>query len=38
VADLMGHSSVDTTLQYVGLDLGYMREIFRKTHPRAVRP
>jgi integrase/recombinase XerD len=37
VADLMGHSSVDTTLQYVGLDLGYMREIFRKTHPRAVR-
>jgi integrase/recombinase XerD len=38
VADLMGHSSVDTTLQYVGLDLGYMREIFRKTHPRAVKP
>jgi len=38
VADLMGHASVDTTLQYVGLDLGYMREIFRKTHPRAVRP
>lgn len=37
VADLMGHSSVDTTLQYVGLDLGYMREIFRKAHPRAVR-
>ena len=38
VADLMGHASVDTTLQYVGLDLGYMREIFRKTHPRAVKP
>jgi integrase/recombinase XerD len=38
VADLMGHSSVDTTLQYVGLDLSYMREIFRKTHPRAVKP
>jgi integrase/recombinase XerD len=38
VADLMGHSSVDTTLQYVGLDFGYMREIFRKTHPRAVTP
>jgi len=38
VADLMVHSSVDTTLQYVGLDLGYMREIFRKNHPRAVKP
>ena len=37
VADLMGHSSVDTTLQYVGLDLGYIRKIFRETHPLAVR-
>lgn len=37
VADLMGHVSVDTTQQYVGLDLNYIREIFRKTHPRAVR-
>jgi integrase/recombinase XerD len=36
VADLMGHESVDTTQQYVGLDLHYLREIFRKTHPRAV--
>jgi integrase/recombinase XerD len=36
VADLMGHSSVDTTLQYVGLDLDYIRGIFRATHPRVV--
>jgi integrase/recombinase XerD len=36
VADLMGHSSVDTTQQYVGLDLDYMREIFQASHPRAV--
>lgn len=37
VADMMGHCSVDTTQQYVGLDLSYLREIFRKTHPRAVK-
>ena len=36
VSALMGHSSVDTTMQYVGLDLTYVRKIFRSTHPRAV--
>jgi site-specific recombinase XerC len=36
VADLMGHSSVDTTQGYVALDTGHLEESFRKFHPRAV--
>jgi site-specific recombinase XerD len=38
IADLMGHRYIDTTMHYFDLDLTHVREVFRKTHPRAVRP
>ncbi len=38
VADILGHASTDTTEIYVALDLSYIREVFRKSHPRAVLP
>ena len=36
VADILGHSSTDTTEGYVALDLNDLRKVFRNTHPRAV--
>jgi integrase/recombinase XerD len=37
LADLMGHSSIDTTMIYVGMDMDFLRKVYRSTHPRAVR-
>ncbi len=38
VADILGHTSTDTTEIYVGLDFSYLRKVFRETHPRIERP
>lgn len=38
VADILGHSSTDTTEGYVAVDLNDLRAVFQKTHPRASTP
>ncbi|MDR1051154.1 MAG: tyrosine recombinase [Deltaproteobacteria bacterium] len=35
VSAMMGHSSADTTEQYLKVDDGRLREVFRRCHPRA---